>query len=41
MTPISWTFPYPTRRMPVFADQAVATSQPLAAAAGTLLILDL
>ena len=34
MTPISWTFPYPTRRMPVFADQAVATSQPLAAAAG-------
>jgi gamma-glutamyltranspeptidase/glutathione hydrolase len=30
----SWTFPYPSQRMPVFADNVVATSQPLAAQAG-------
>lgn len=31
---MSWTFPYPSRRMPVFARNVVATSQPLAAQAG-------
>ena len=31
---LSWTFPYPSRRMPVFAQNVVATSQPLAAQAG-------
>ncbi len=31
---LSWTFPYPSRRMPVFARNVVATSQPLAAQAG-------
>ncbi|HVF10675.1 MAG TPA: gamma-glutamyltransferase family protein [Abditibacteriaceae bacterium] len=30
----SWTFPYPSQRMPVLARNAVATSQPLAAQAG-------
>ena len=30
----SWTFPYPSRRMPILARNAVATSQPLAAQAG-------
>lgn len=29
-----WTFPYASQRMPVLADQVVATSQPLAAQAG-------
>ncbi len=29
-----WTLPYPSRRQPVLADNVVATSQPLAAAAG-------
>ena len=29
-----WQFPYPSQRMPVMADNAVATSQPLAGAAG-------
>ena len=29
-----WTFPYPSQRMPVLADNVVATSQPLAAQAG-------
>ncbi len=29
-----WTFPYPSQRMPVFAANVVATSQPLAAQAG-------
>jgi gamma-glutamyltranspeptidase/glutathione hydrolase len=29
-----WQFPYPSQRMPVLADNAVATSQPLAGAAG-------
>jgi len=29
-----WQFPYPARRAPVLADNVVATSQPLAAAAG-------
>jgi len=31
---LSWTFPYPSQRMPVFARNVVATSQPLAAQAG-------
>jgi gamma-glutamyltranspeptidase/glutathione hydrolase len=31
---IDWTFPYPSRRMPVLARNIVATSQPLAAQAG-------
>jgi gamma-glutamyltranspeptidase/glutathione hydrolase len=30
----SWNFPYPSQRMPVFARNVVATSQPLAAQAG-------
>lgn len=29
-----WSFPYPSRRMPVFSANAVATSQPLATQAG-------
>ncbi len=29
-----WAFPYPSQRMPVLAEQVVATSQPLAAQAG-------
>lgn len=31
---MDWSFPYPSRRMPVFARNVVATSQPLAAQAG-------
>lgn len=31
---LDWTFPYPSQRMPVFARNVVATSQPLAAQAG-------
>ena len=31
---IDWQFPYPSQRMPVVARNVVATSQPLAAAAG-------
>ncbi len=31
---MNWDFPYPSRRMPVFARNVVATSQPLAAHAG-------
>ena len=31
---LSWSFPHPSRRAPVFAANAVATSQPLAAQAG-------
>ena len=30
----NWTFPYPSQRAPVLADNVVATSQPLAANAG-------
>ena len=33
-TGIGWSFPYPSRRAPVLARNAVATSQPLAASAG-------
>ena len=32
--PLSWDFPYPSQRMPVFARNLVCTSQPLAAQAG-------
>ena len=31
---LDWKFPYPSQRMPVFARNVVATSQPLAAQAG-------
>ena len=34
MTTLNWDCPYPSRRSPVFADNLVATSQPLAVAAG-------
>lgn len=33
-SPLTWTFPYPSQRMPVFARNCVATTQPLAAQAG-------
>ncbi len=32
--PFDWKFPYPSQRMPVLADEVVATGQPLAANAG-------
>jgi gamma-glutamyltranspeptidase/glutathione hydrolase len=31
---LNWIFPYPSQRMPIFARNVVATSQPLAAQAG-------
>lgn len=34
MAQLHWDFPYPSQRMPVFARQVVATSQPLAVEAG-------
>ena len=34
----SWDFPYPSRRMPVLARNCVATTQPLAAQAGLLML---
>jgi gamma-glutamyltranspeptidase/glutathione hydrolase len=34
MFEFDWSFPYPSQRMPVFAEDVVATSQPLAAEAG-------
>jgi gamma-glutamyltranspeptidase/glutathione hydrolase len=37
--PFAWEFPYPSRRMPVLARNAVATSQPLAAQAGLRMLL--
>ncbi len=36
----SWKFPYPSQRMPVFAGNVVATSQPLAAQAGLRMLLN-
>lgn len=36
---ISWTFPYPSQRMPLFAQNVVATSQPLAAQAGLRMLM--
>jgi len=38
MMTLNWTFPYPSQRMPVFAPNVVATSQPLAAQAGLQMI---
>jgi gamma-glutamyltranspeptidase/glutathione hydrolase len=35
---LKWSFPYPSQRMPVFAGNVVATSQPLAAQAGLLML---
>ncbi len=40
MDPIRHDYPYATRRMPVFADHVVATSQPLAAQAGLQAMAD-
>ena len=34
MADFKWDFPYASRRMPVLAENVVATSQPLAAQAG-------
>ena len=39
MSDLKWTFPYPSRRMPVMAGSVVATSQPLAAQAGLRMLL--
>jgi gamma-glutamyltranspeptidase/glutathione hydrolase len=39
MREAAWTFPYPSRRMPVLARNVVATSQPLAAQAGLRMLL--
>lgn len=39
MTAFNWEFPYASRRMPVLARNAVATSQPLAAQAGLRMLL--
>lgn len=36
---MSWEFPYPSQRMPVMANNIVATSQPLAAQAGIRMLL--
>jgi len=36
---LSWSFPYPSQRMPVFARNVVATSQPLAAQAGLQMLV--
>ena len=39
MIDFAWNFPYPSLRMPVMADNVVATSQPLAAQAGLRMLL--
>lgn len=39
MSDFNWQFPYASRRMPVLADNVVATSQPLAAQAGLRMLL--
>lgn len=39
MKSFDWSNPYPTVRMPLFARNVVATSQPLAAQAGLLMLL--
>ena len=39
MMNLSWQFPYPSQRMPVFARNVVATSQPLAAQAGLRMLM--
>ncbi len=38
MAEFDWSFPYSSQRMPVFAPNVVATSQPLAAQAGLLML---
>jgi gamma-glutamyltranspeptidase/glutathione hydrolase len=38
MKPLTYTFPYRSQRMPVMADNIVATSQPLAAQAGLAML---
>jgi gamma-glutamyltranspeptidase/glutathione hydrolase len=38
--PLVWEWPYHSRRMPVFAPNVVATSQPLAAQAGLRMLAD-
>lgn len=38
MSKLSWSFPYPSQRMPVMARNVVATSQPLAAQAGVCML---
>ncbi|MFN8989146.1 MAG: gamma-glutamyltransferase, partial [Betaproteobacteria bacterium] len=35
-----WDFPYPARRVPVLADNVVASSQPLATQAGLRMLQD-
>ncbi len=35
---MNWNFPYPSQRMPVLADNVVASSQPLAAQAGLAML---
>jgi gamma-glutamyltranspeptidase/glutathione hydrolase len=40
MDPLRFDYPYPSRRMPVFAANVVATSQPLAAQAGLQMLAD-
>lgn len=40
MDPLRYDYPYATRRMPVLAEQVVATSQPLAAQAGLQALAD-
>ncbi|MFW6159384.1 MAG: gamma-glutamyltransferase, partial [Planctomycetota bacterium] len=40
MAELDWSFPYPSQRMPVLAENVVATSQPLAAQAGLCMLLD-
>ncbi|MDO5624795.1 MAG: gamma-glutamyltransferase [Pseudomonadota bacterium] len=39
MPDFDWRFPYPSQRMPVLADNVVATGQPLAAQAGLRMLL--
>ncbi len=39
MTELKWDFPYTSRRMPVFAKNVVAASQPLAVQAGIRMLL--
>src|SRR5688572_13279756 len=38
MQDFSWEFPYPSQRMPIFARNIVATSQPLAAQSGLFVL---
>ena len=38
MADFTWDFPYPSKRMPVFARNMVAASQPLAAQAGLAML---